>query len=156
MKNFWIYTIAVLLAMSIYAIIYSAFDNDSIEDINSYILIGTKFSDLQPDLSETYTTSKSAGGRITYSFDGRGNSHADIAVKNDTIEVMEVYNVFSDNMKSLNMFEGLVISLTVDEKCKLTRAYNSTFEFTKNGILIRVEQIPTKYGWIVKFTAYKQ
>jgi hypothetical protein len=122
--------------------------------MNSYIWVGKKFSDIQPYLNENYTTSKSSGDRITYSFYGRNNSHADIAVKNDTIDVVEVYNIFDNNTKALDTFESLVVSLTIDEKCKLSRAYNSTMEFMKDNILIRVEQIPSNYGWIVKFTAY--
>jgi hypothetical protein len=145
----------IAIAFIIFAIIYSMFDSNA-KDNNSFILIGTKFSEFKTQLNDNYTTTETAEGRITYSFLGRNDNLTLIAVKDDIIEVIEVYNVFDNSDDAYDLFEDLVVRLTIDGDCKLLRAYNSTMEFTRGNILIRVDQIPVHYGWLVKFTAYEQ
>ena len=124
-------------------------------DVESFLIVGKKFSEVKKDFSDNYVTTESAGGRITHSFLGKYNNLTRFAVKNDIIEVVEVFNVFEDENDALNLFETLAMYLTIDEKCKLVRGYNSTLEFSKKDMFIRIEAIPSNYGHLIKFTVYK-
>jgi len=124
-------------------------------DDEMFILVGTKFSDIKGKLHETYITTESSQDRITYSFIGDRNNLTQIAVKNDIIEVIEVYNVFDDENDALKLFTDLCVYLAT-EKHKISIAYNSTIEFTKNNITTRVEQLPSQYGWLIKYTSYME
>jgi len=46
--------------------------------------------------------------------------------------------------------------MVTQEKYSMLRAYNSTLEFIKGDVVVRIEQIPTIYGFLVKFTAFIQ
>ena len=76
------------------------------------------------------------------------------AVKNDTIEVIEIYNIFNNIQDAFDLYEDLVLYTSVVDGCKLLRAYNTTMEFVKDDIIIRIEQMPMHYGWVVKYTSF--
>ena len=83
-------------------ILYFVFDSNA-KDTNSFILIGSKFSEFKTQLNDNYTTTESAEGRITYSFLGENNNLTLIAVKDDIIEVIEVYNVFNNPVDAFDL-----------------------------------------------------
>lgn len=147
----------ILAAIAIIVVAYFIlFPTDlGAKDINTSILVGQKFSELQ-GLSLVYFKSKSAGDRLTYTYYLENKNFVQIAVKDDIIEVVEVYNVCSSPGESINLFTELSIYFTVDEKCHLLRAYNTTMEFSKGNVIIRIEQIPIEAGWLVKYTAFAQ
>jgi len=123
--------------------------------IDSFLIVGKKFSEVKEDFSDNYEMTKTAGDRITYSFLGKSNNLTRFAVKNDIIEVVEVFNVFESEEDAINLFETLANYLIVDEKCSFVMGYNSTLEFSKKNMLIRIEHIPSNYGYLIKFTVIK-
>ena len=124
--------------------------------MTSFIIIGEKFSEIKESFSENYTITESAGQRITYSFLGNHGNLTQFATKNDIIEVVEVYNVYEKQDDALILYTDLSILMITQEKYTMLRAYNSTLEFIKGDVVVRIEQIPTIYGFLVKFTAYIQ
>lgn len=125
-------------------------------DFDSFLIVGEKFSEMREHFSDDYVASESAQGRITYSYMSNSNNLTQFAVKNDIIEVVEVYNVFTSVADAMILFEGFSIYLVAIERCRLYKSYNTTMEFIKDGIFLRVEQLPTNYGHVIKFTSYKQ
>lgn len=122
--------------------------------MDSFSLIGTKYSDIQYDLGDNYTETETSEGRTTYSFLKKGNNLTQFAVKDDIIEVIEIYKVFYNAEEALITYTDFVLYTSAINRCKLLRAYNSTMEFIKDDIIIRIEQLPTNYGWLVKYTAF--
>jgi len=123
--------------------------------IDTFLIVGKKFSEVKEDFSDDYEMTESAGGRITYSFLGKSKNLTRFAVKDDIIEVVEVFNLLESEEEALSLFETLSLYLVVDEKCKVVRGYNSTLEFSKKNMTVRVEHIPSMYGYLIKFTVIK-
>ena len=144
-----IYSIIIVVIVTI---AYFSLSSNA-KDMNAISLIGTKYSEIQDDLGDGYTKTKTAGDRITYSFLRGNNTLIQFAVKDDIIEVIEVYTVFDRAEDAVDFYTDLAVRTVAIDKCKLFRAYNMTMEFVTGNIIIRVEQLPTNYGWLVKYIA---
>lgn len=149
-------TIGTIIISTIILIIYFSVGTSDAKELTSFIIIGEKFSEVKQFFSDNYTITETAGKRITYSFLGENANLTQFATKNDIIEVVEVYNVYEKASDALKLYADLSIMMVATEKYKLLRAYNTTMEFIKGDVVVRIEQIPTIYGWLVKFTAYVQ
>lgn len=144
-----------LVVFIITAVLYFSFTSNA-KDFDSFLVVGQKFSELKEYFSDNYAVTKSAQDRLTYTFIGKNDNITRFAVKDDIIEVVEVFNVFTNKEQSLALYEALAIYLVADEKCHLIRGYNTTLEFSKGNIFVRLEMLPSQYGELVKFTSYIQ
>jgi len=153
MKTIYKLTCGSVITIIIGIVLYFSFESNA-KDLNTFLLVGDKFSDWQSEFSDSYVKTNTAGDRITYSFLNDKNNLTQFAVKDDIIEVVEVYNVFTDEGDALELYTDLSIHMVTKEKCHLLRAYNSTIEFEKANVIVRIEQIPTIYGQMIKFTSY--
>lgn len=149
-------TWGTILIAIIIAVIYFSIGTSDAKEITSFIIIGEKFSEIKDSFSENYTITESAGQRITYSFLGNNGNLTQFATKNDIIEIVEVYNIYENQDDALTLYTELSVMMITQEKYNMLRAYNSTLEFIKGDVVVRVEQIPTIYGFLIKFTAYIQ